>query len=221
MGRSKGGRPGTGPPSPAWSFCRAFHHLLTGHFLSLLSRLSLTPSTFSIQHAPSPSREGIRPKRKSPCGSSSLLKVQSTDTWEPVGTSQLRGRSDACLLIDMHASLEVHSGFSTPAMAVTAQIRSFSLPSSSQSIVRERHLKCPVNPILSKPSWSRLLRSKEQKLHLLRLLPILHHSLKALPLKLLSPVHRPLNQPPPEPIFLSVGLMMSQHRRLGWRQSVA
>ena len=51
-------------------------------------------------------REGIRPKRKSPYGSSSLLKVQPTDTWGPVGTSQLRGRSDACLLIDMHASLE-------------------------------------------------------------------------------------------------------------------
>ena len=51
-------------------------------------------------------REGIRPKRKSPYGSSSLLKVQPTDTWGPVGTSQLRGRSDACLLIDMHASLQ-------------------------------------------------------------------------------------------------------------------
>ena len=50
-------------------------------------------------------REGIRPKRK-PYGSSSLLKIQPTDTWGPVGTSQLRGRSDACLLIDMHASLE-------------------------------------------------------------------------------------------------------------------
>ena len=51
-------------------------------------------------------REGIRPKRKSPYGSSSLLKVQPTDTWGPIATSQLRGRSDACLLIDMHASLE-------------------------------------------------------------------------------------------------------------------
>ena len=51
-------------------------------------------------------REGIRPKRKSPYGSSSLLKVQPTDTWGPIGTSQLRGRSGACLLIDMHASLE-------------------------------------------------------------------------------------------------------------------
>ena len=42
-------------------------------------------------------REGIRPKRKSPYGSSSLLKVQPTDTWGPIGTSQLRGRSDARL----------------------------------------------------------------------------------------------------------------------------
>ena len=50
-------------------------------------------------------REGIRPKRKSPQGKSSLLKVLPTDTCGPIGSSQLRGRSDACLLIDMHASL--------------------------------------------------------------------------------------------------------------------
>ena len=51
-------------------------------------------------------REGIRPKRKSPFGKSSLLKVQPTDQWGPVGTSQLRGRSDACFLIDMHACIQ-------------------------------------------------------------------------------------------------------------------
>ena len=51
-------------------------------------------------------REGIRPKRKSPHGKSSRLKVQPTDHWGPVSTSQLRGRSDACLLIDMHASIQ-------------------------------------------------------------------------------------------------------------------
>ena len=50
-------------------------------------------------------REGIRPKRKSPQGKSSLLKVHPTDTLGPIGSSQLRGRSDACLLIDIHASL--------------------------------------------------------------------------------------------------------------------
>ena len=50
-------------------------------------------------------REGIPPKRKSPHGKSSLLKVLPTDTCGPIGSSQLRGRSDACLLIDMHASI--------------------------------------------------------------------------------------------------------------------
>ena len=45
-------------------------------------------------------REGIRPKKKSQPGRSSLLKVQPTDNPGPVGSSQLRGRSDACFLID-------------------------------------------------------------------------------------------------------------------------
>ena len=53
--------------------------------------------------------------------------------------------------------------------------------------------------ILSKPSWKKLLRPKEQKLHLLLRLLTLHHSGKALPSKLLSRVHGPLNQPPHEP----------------------
>ena len=35
-----------------------------------------------------------------------LLKVQPTDNPGPVGSSQLRGRSDACFLIDMHASIK-------------------------------------------------------------------------------------------------------------------
>ena len=51
-------------------------------------------------------REGIRPKKKSQQGRSSLLKVQPTDTLGPIGSSQLRGRSDACFLINMHASLK-------------------------------------------------------------------------------------------------------------------
>ena len=51
-------------------------------------------------------REGIRPKKKSQPGRSSLLKVQPTDNPGPVGSSQLRGRSDACFLIDMHASIK-------------------------------------------------------------------------------------------------------------------
>ena len=51
-------------------------------------------------------REGIRPKKKSQPGGSSLLKVQPTDNPGPVGSSQLRGRSDACFLIDMHASIK-------------------------------------------------------------------------------------------------------------------
>ena len=50
--------------------------------------------------------EGIRPKKKSQPGRSSLLKVQPTDNPGPVGSSQLRGRSDACFLIDMHASIK-------------------------------------------------------------------------------------------------------------------
>ena len=54
-------------------------------------------------------------------------------------------------------------------------------------------LKCPVNPILSKPSWNKLLRPKKQKLHLLLRLLTLHPSRKALPSKLLSLVHGPLN----------------------------
>ena len=44
-------------------------------------------------------REGIRPKKKSQQGRSSLLKVQPTDNLGPIGSSQLRGRSDACFLI--------------------------------------------------------------------------------------------------------------------------
>ena len=51
-------------------------------------------------------REGIRPKKKSQPGRSSLLKVQPTDNPGPVGSSQLCGRSDACFLIDMHASIK-------------------------------------------------------------------------------------------------------------------
>ena len=51
-------------------------------------------------------REGIRPKKKSQPGRSSLLKVQPTDNPGPVGSSQLRGRSDARFLIDMHASIK-------------------------------------------------------------------------------------------------------------------
>ena len=51
-------------------------------------------------------REGIRPKRKSQQSRSSLLKVQPTDNLGPIGSSQLRGRSDACFLINMHASLK-------------------------------------------------------------------------------------------------------------------
>ena len=51
-------------------------------------------------------REGIRPKKKSQPGRSSLLKVQPTDNPGPVGSSQLRGRSDACFLINMHASIK-------------------------------------------------------------------------------------------------------------------
>ena len=51
-------------------------------------------------------REGIRPKKKSQQGRSSLLKVQPTDNPGPVGSSQLRGRSDACFLINMHASIK-------------------------------------------------------------------------------------------------------------------
>ena len=51
-------------------------------------------------------REGIRPKKKSQPGRSSLLKIQPTDNPGPVGSSQLRGRSDACFLIDMHASIK-------------------------------------------------------------------------------------------------------------------
>ena len=51
-------------------------------------------------------REGIRPKRKSLHGRSSLLKVLPTDTLGPIGSSQLRGRSDASLLINTHASLK-------------------------------------------------------------------------------------------------------------------
>ena len=50
-------------------------------------------------------REGIRPKRKSQQGRSCLLKVQPTDNPGPVGSSQLRGRSDACFLINMRASI--------------------------------------------------------------------------------------------------------------------
>ena len=50
-------------------------------------------------------REGIHPKKKSQQGRSSLLKVQPTDNPGPVGSSQLRGRSDACFLINMHASI--------------------------------------------------------------------------------------------------------------------
>ena len=51
-------------------------------------------------------REGIRPKKKSQQGRSSLLKVQPTDSLGPMGSSQLRGRSDACFLINMHASIK-------------------------------------------------------------------------------------------------------------------
>ena len=51
-------------------------------------------------------REGICPKKKSQPGRSSLLKVQPTDNPGPVGSSQLRGRSDACFLIDIHASIK-------------------------------------------------------------------------------------------------------------------
>ena len=51
-------------------------------------------------------REGVRPKKKSQPGRSSLLKVQPTDNPGPVGSSQLRGRSDACFPIDMHASIK-------------------------------------------------------------------------------------------------------------------
>ena len=51
-------------------------------------------------------REGIRPKKKSQQGRSSLLKVQPTDNPGPVGSSQLRDRSDACFLINMHASIK-------------------------------------------------------------------------------------------------------------------
>ena len=51
-------------------------------------------------------REGIRPKKKSQPGRSSLLKVQPTDNPGPVGSSQLRGRSDACFLINMHTSIK-------------------------------------------------------------------------------------------------------------------
>ena len=47
-----------------------------------------------------------RPKKKSQPGRSSLLKVQPTDNPGPVGSSQLRGRSDACFLIDIHASIK-------------------------------------------------------------------------------------------------------------------
>ena len=51
-------------------------------------------------------REGIRPKKKSQQGRSSLLKVQPTDSLGPIGSSQLLGRSDACFLINMHASIK-------------------------------------------------------------------------------------------------------------------
>ena len=50
-------------------------------------------------------REGIRPKRKSPYGSSSLLKVQPTDTWD-LSAPRNFVAVPMCLLIDMHASLE-------------------------------------------------------------------------------------------------------------------
>ena len=51
-------------------------------------------------------REGIRPEKKSQQGRSSLLKVQPPDNPGPVGSFQLRGRSDACFLINMHASIK-------------------------------------------------------------------------------------------------------------------
>ena len=50
-------------------------------------------------------REGIRPKKKSQQGRFSLLKIQPTDNLGSIGSSQLRGRSAACFLINMHASL--------------------------------------------------------------------------------------------------------------------
>ena len=56
--------------------------------------------------------------------------------------------------------------------------------------------KMPAQLILNKPSWSRLLRPKGQRLHLLRRRLISHHYRKALPLTLLSLVHRPLNRSP-------------------------
>ena len=51
-------------------------------------------------------REGVRPKKKSQQGRFSLLKVQPTDSLGPMGSFQLRSRSDACFLINMHASIK-------------------------------------------------------------------------------------------------------------------
>ena len=80
-----------------------------GTFLLLLSRLILSPSTF-FNPACSEALlvKGSVLSGNLPTAPPPFLKVQPTDTWGPVGTSQLRGRSDTCLLIDMHASL--HSG---------------------------------------------------------------------------------------------------------------
>ena len=60
-------------------------------------------------------REGICPNKKSPQGKSSLLKVQPTEHLGPVGASQLRGYTDACLLIDMHASIRAGTKWITHA----------------------------------------------------------------------------------------------------------
>ena len=82
-----------GPPAPPLGIARSQAEAFGVYFFQ--------SSMFRVL-----TREGIRPKRKSPQGRSSLLKVLPTDTLGPIGSSQLRGRSDACLLIDMHASLK-------------------------------------------------------------------------------------------------------------------
>ena len=96
-------------------------------------------------------REGIRPKKKS----QQLLKVQPTDSQGPIGSSQLRGRSDACFLIPYMPPSKPLNGSNIPTMAAmeltTSLLRHSSSLWLSASLPRDQKKFGPSTPQLPLP----------------------------------------------------------------------